>query len=69
MSNEITFTVNDNLKSAISELRKSGEKIQLEIQGEIINGELVIKQMDSYIDGPKTAPHCWHALTENTKEV
>ncbi len=67
MSNEITFTADEKLKTAISELKNSGENIQLEIQGEIVDGELIIKQMDSYIDGPKSAPHCWHALTENTK--
>ena len=67
MSNEITFSLDEDLKNAITKLKNSGKKVQLEIQGEIADGELKIKQMDSYIDGPKSAPHCWHALTENTK--
>jgi uncharacterized membrane-anchored protein len=68
MNEKIEFKLEQELKKALTDLKTSGKKVELELQGRIENGELKIIQMDSYVDGPKSAPHCWHALTENTKD-
>lgn len=67
MSDDITFSLDPKLKAAIEELKKSGKDVDLELRGSIVNGELKIKQLDSVLSGGASAPHCWHALTENTK--
>ena len=65
MSKKIEFQLDEDLKDALTRLRTSGKNVELEIQGRVVNGELRIVQMDSYEKGPRSAPHCWHALTDN----
>jgi hypothetical protein len=65
MKDRIEFQLEEDLKDALIRLKTSGKNVELEIQGKIENGELKIMQMDSYEKGPRSAPHCWHALTEN----
>lgn len=64
MSETISFIVSKELKAAIEKLRASGKTVDLKIEGSIENEELVIEKLDSYIDGPQAAAHCWHAMTE-----